>query len=97
MDGALKYAKKAPPRPNAGRWGSVSGCEERILQCPQQTLAGVLTEVLTREKKKKRQGENNAADMGEVNVEGQKAYAATMGRWTRSTVEVLGSSAFTLL
>ena len=42
---AMKFARRLPPKPIAGRWGTLSLCEKRTLSAPASVLCDVLGDI----------------------------------------------------
>ena len=94
---ALANAKSVVPQCIAGRWGSVTAVEDRILAAGVPQLRMVMVGVL--DKKAKATPGAAGADSGldAVQIEQQQAYRVRLGRWAKETLDTLADPTFELV
>eukprot|EP00969_Alexandrium_andersonii_P051250 2251623-Alexandrium_andersonii.AAC.1 len=91
---AIRCAKRVPPMPLSGRWGSASACEAHILQCDRGQLALVLGRVLGRKHAKQTRANQGPDQLNELSLEAMAEHSAKMSRWAKDALKALKSDAF---
>lgn len=88
-ESAKKSVKSLFPKACSGRWSGCERAEQRFLQCGQERLAPILTEVLTRKMKKDASSDskNRQPSINDIAIEACKEYSERMGRWRRRSLE----------
>ena len=88
---AASGAKRLPPRPLRGRWGSVSSTESHLLRAGQHELTSSFHAACSSPACKARQRKRNAEAAPVLLDDGddENSYSAKIGRWAREADEVL--------
>ena len=80
---AAEVSTRVPPKCLAGRWGSVSRCEQHVLSRPPHELQKIWPLVFAKQAGKKKR---KAGTLDPIQAEEQESYGERMGRWSREAM-----------
>ena len=90
---AVTCAKKVPPRPLVGRWGSASDCQRFLLRATSSDVNRIVVPVLSASSTT-RKAPSKPLGTQELNVEEIAIHSERMGRWRNDAITALRDERF---
>ena len=103
---ALDHARRLPPRPITGRWGTIEATEAFINKADMQLICPVFTSVVGKIDMKKsaqvlilKEGADKAtnSEVNEHGIEETLTYCEKVGRWRRDALSVVKDAIFRIV